>query len=637
MTTSSTSLLGLALPVTGELNGTWGDVVNNSLTSLLDTAIAGTTVLSTDADVTLTTTALAANQARQAVLLCSGARTALRTITAPAQSKIYVVINNTSGGYGVKVVGVGPTTGVTIPAGKVYMLVWNGSDFVTTGVTTVDLATDVTGILPTANGGTGLGGATPFTANGVVYASSASALTTGSTLVFIGDQLFVNSVKVSRGGGSISTNTAIGASALFSNSTGSSNTALGQFALYYNSTGSFNTAVGNQAAYGNNTGSNNTVVGYQAGYSNSTGNITAFGTLAGFSNTTGASNTALGYNALNNNTTASNQTAVGDQAMYYMRGGSNTAMGTQALRGSTTPANNTGAENVAIGFQALYSTTSSSNNVAIGSTALFSTTTGGANTAVGDRALVFNTGGAANTAVGNYALYNSTASNNVAVGAQASYLNSTGTLNTALGTTALLTNSTGSSNTAIGRNALYAATGSFNTALGEGSGSAVTTGAKNTIVGRYSGNQGGLDIRTASNYIVLSDGDGNPRASWNGPDATFRGALTVYDALRTGTAGFSGFGAVTPPSDGCNQINVYISGGDISFAAPSGTPESGQKLIIRILGDTVSRNITSWNASYRAIGTTLPTTIAASKTTYVGCIYNDNASKWDVVAVSTEV
>ena len=62
MTTAATSLLGLALPVTGELSGTWGSVVNDSITSLLDNAIAGTTTLSTDADVTLTTTTLASNQ-----------------------------------------------------------------------------------------------------------------------------------------------------------------------------------------------------------------------------------------------------------------------------------------------------------------------------------------------------------------------------------------------------------------------------------------------------------------------------------------------------------------------------------------------------------------------------------------------
>lgn len=130
MASAYTPLLGLVLPVTGELAGTWGTVWNNEGTALLDTAVAGTTTLSTDADVTLSTTTGAANQARQAILLCSGARAALRTITAPAQSKIYVVINNTTGGFGVKLVGAGPTTGVTVAAGKTAVLVWNGSDFV---------------------------------------------------------------------------------------------------------------------------------------------------------------------------------------------------------------------------------------------------------------------------------------------------------------------------------------------------------------------------------------------------------------------------------------------------------------------------------------------------------------------------
>lgn len=150
---ASTPLLGLSLPADGTTN--WGTLVNTSITALLDSAVAGTTTLSTDADVTLTTTTEAANQARQAILLCTGARAAIRTITAPAQSKTYVVINNTTGGFGVKIVGTGPTAGVTVPSGKAYMVAWNGSDFVVTSITTVNLATDVTGTLPVANGGTG--------------------------------------------------------------------------------------------------------------------------------------------------------------------------------------------------------------------------------------------------------------------------------------------------------------------------------------------------------------------------------------------------------------------------------------------------------------------------------------------------
>jgi len=130
MATAATSLLGLALPVTGELSGTWGDTVNISITALLDTAIAGTTTITSDADVTLTTTTLAANTSRQAVLLWTASGTATRTITAPAQSKIYIVINKTGSTQSIKLVGVGPTTGVTIIAGESAVCAWNGVDFV---------------------------------------------------------------------------------------------------------------------------------------------------------------------------------------------------------------------------------------------------------------------------------------------------------------------------------------------------------------------------------------------------------------------------------------------------------------------------------------------------------------------------
>ena len=174
MTTGNTALLGLGLPVEGELDGTWGDVVNDSITSLLDSAVAGTTTLSADADVTLTTTALVANQARQAILrwtASNGATT--RNITAPAQSKPYIVINAGPGSIVLR--GAGPTTGITIVAGERCVAAWSGADFVkvATSATATGTVTSVTasaplassggttpnisftGVLPTANGGTG--------------------------------------------------------------------------------------------------------------------------------------------------------------------------------------------------------------------------------------------------------------------------------------------------------------------------------------------------------------------------------------------------------------------------------------------------------------------------------------------------
>jgi hypothetical protein len=178
MTTQATSLLGLALPVTGELSGTWGDTVNTAITSLLDSAVAGTTTLSTDADVTLTTTTLAANQARQAILLwtaTNGATT--RNITAPAQSKAYAVINAGTGSIVLR--GVGPTTGVTIVAGEKCFAAWNGSDFVKVASSVIP-ASGLTGAVPIANGGTGQ------TDKTAAFDALAPTTTAGDTMYFNG-------------------------------------------------------------------------------------------------------------------------------------------------------------------------------------------------------------------------------------------------------------------------------------------------------------------------------------------------------------------------------------------------------------------------------------------------------------------
>lgn len=152
--TNFSPLLGLALPTTGDLSGTWGTVVNDAITGLLDSAIAGTTVLSADTDVTLSTTNGAPNQARNAVIRWTATGTVTRNITAPAQSKAYVIINATGGTQSIVIRGAGPTTGVTIPAGVRALVAWNGSDFVKIVSNPVVLTSDVSGILPIANGGT---------------------------------------------------------------------------------------------------------------------------------------------------------------------------------------------------------------------------------------------------------------------------------------------------------------------------------------------------------------------------------------------------------------------------------------------------------------------------------------------------
>jgi hypothetical protein len=211
----------------------------------------------------------------------------------------------------------------------------------------------------------------------------------------------------------------------------------------------------------------------------------------------------------------------------------------------------TSEENTALGNGTLRNVTSGANNTAVGSGALANNTTAGSGTAVGFQAGFSNTTGAQITAVGNESLYSNTTGSNTAVGHRAGYNITTGNTNTligrlagsaittgnynnALGNNSLQANLTGSGNTAIGEGALYDATGtqntavgsfdgsrnaagrflttgSYNTFVGGQSGGSMTTGSKNTIIGSYTGNQGGIDIRTSDNNIVISDGDGNPR------------------------------------------------------------------------------------------------------------------------------
>ena len=166
--TNFSPLLGLALPTTGDLSGTWGTTVNDAITSLIDSAVAGTTTLSADTDVTLSTTNGVANQARNAIILWTASGTVTRNITAPAQSKAYLVINATGSTQSIVIRGSGPTTGVTIPAATRALVAWNGSDFVKIVSNPVSLTADVTGVLPIANGGiaTSTGALTSCTVDG---------------------------------------------------------------------------------------------------------------------------------------------------------------------------------------------------------------------------------------------------------------------------------------------------------------------------------------------------------------------------------------------------------------------------------------------------------------------------------------
>jgi len=86
-----------------------------------------------------------------------------------------------------------------------------------------------------------------------------------------------------------------------------------------------------------------------------------------------------------------------------------------------------------------------------------------------------------------------------------------------------------------------------------------------------------------------------------------------------------------PDVSTADQYNLTALAAAAAFGIPTGTPLDGQKLIIRIKDNGTARALT-WNAIYREVGTSLPSTTVISKTLYVGCIYNNADTKWDVVA-----
>ena len=96
-----TSSLGLTLPANGDTG--WGSTVNNGVTSLVDSAIAGYAPVEITAGnaITLTATNGAADTPRNMMLNITVTLTAAGTVTIPARSKLYFIKNNTTGGFAI--------------------------------------------------------------------------------------------------------------------------------------------------------------------------------------------------------------------------------------------------------------------------------------------------------------------------------------------------------------------------------------------------------------------------------------------------------------------------------------------------------------------------------------------------------
>jgi hypothetical protein len=156
----------------------------------------------------------------------------------------------------------------------------------------------------------------------------------GATLGVTGGAIFaddvtVNGLNIGNGGGSVSTNTAIGHNTLIANTTGLANTAVGFSALNVNTVANFVTAVGVGSLQSNISGNNNSALGYVSLSANISGNNnSAFGNTSLTANTTGSSNTAIGYSALTDSISGSNNVGIGyGSGSGITTGSGNTVLG----------------------------------------------------------------------------------------------------------------------------------------------------------------------------------------------------------------------------------------------------------------------------------------------------------------------
>jgi hypothetical protein len=400
-------------------------------------------------------------------------------------------------------------------------------------------------------------------------------------------------------------NTAVGAQALDSNTTGTWNTGVGYQAAPFITTGTGNTAVGTftLSAPTALTGNNNTAVGYEAlnvAQGAATSN-TAVGAGALIAATTGNNNIAIGGNTLAAVTTGSNSTAVGygallvettgvnsalgfNAGLYISTGTANTAIGTNAMLGVTGASELIGTANTAVGDSALKAVITTANaNTAVGYQSGVAVTTGGANTALGFQALAADTTGANNTAVGGQALNLetgaastavgtgalsfATSGTNTALGAVAGQYISTGTSNTAIGTSAMLgvtgaSELTGNYNTAVGDSSLAAliTTAQKNTALGYQSGHAITSGTDNTLLGYTAGN-----VVTGNSNIIVGEA---------GNITTGGSNILIGNSLAGTTAGSSNQLDIGDIIRGDTSVKtVWLGGGALATTATDGFVE----------------------------------------------------------------
>ena len=173
-------------------------------------------------------------------------------------------------------------------------------------------------------------------------------------------------------------------------------------------------------------------------------------------------------------------------------------------------------------------------------------------------------------------------------------------------------------------------------AVASGGTGAATLAANNVILGNGTSAVQVVAPGTSGNVLTSNGTTWASTTPVAGGDVTLNGVQTLTNKRidpRVSTAASAA--SITPDVASFDQYCLTAQAAALAVNAPTGTPVDGTKLLFRFLDNGTARAIT-WNATYTVIGVTLPTTTVINKTTYVGCIYNANNTRWDVIAVTTQ-
>jgi hypothetical protein len=157
-----------------------------------------------------------------------------------------------------------------------------------------------------------------------------------------------------------------------------------------------------------------------------------------------------------------------------------------------------------------------------------------------------------------------------------------------------------------------------------------------SITGSPITTSGTLAITLSGTALPIANGGTGATTLAGASIATYTGTETLTNKRIDPRVTSAASASTLTPDISASDVYAYTAlAAGLTINAPTGTPLDGDKLMFRLLDNGTSRALT-WNATYTVIGVTLPTATTISKTTYVGCIYNANNTRWDVIAVTTQ-